>query len=60
MCTKRLLTTTKLQYALRVEVGESKLNGENISQIEDIVSICMGLVTIDKESGIIRLVYYTT
>jgi hypothetical protein len=59
-CTNRQLTTTELQHALGVEVGESELDEENFSQIEDIVSVCAGLVTIDEESGIIRLVHYTT
>jgi ankyrin repeat protein len=43
-----------------VEVGESELDEDNLPQIEDIVSVCAGLVTIDEESGIIRLVHYTT
>ena len=59
-CAKRPLTITELQHALGVEVGESKLDEENLSQVEDIVSVCAGLVTIDEESGIIRLVHYTT
>ena len=58
-CAKRQLTTIELQHALGVEVGESELDEENISQIEDVVSVCAGLVTIDEESGIIRLVHYT-
>jgi ankyrin repeat protein len=59
-CAKRPLTTSELQHALGVEVGESELDEENLSQIEDIVSVCAGLVTVDAESGIIRLVHYTT
>jgi ankyrin repeat protein len=59
-CTKRPLTTLELQHALAVEVGESELDEENLTQIEDMVSVCAGLVTVDKESGIIRLVHHTT
>jgi hypothetical protein len=59
-CARRPLTTIELQHALGVEAGESKLDEENLSEIEDIVSLCAGLVTIDEESGIIRLVHYTT
>jgi hypothetical protein len=58
-CAKRQLLTTELQHALGVEVSESELDEKNVSQIEDIVSVCAGLVTIDEESGIIRLVHYT-
>ncbi|KAH8802659.1 hypothetical protein F5884DRAFT_476644 [Xylogone sp. PMI_703] len=56
---KRPLTTTEVQHALGVEAGESTLDRENFSQIEDIVSVCAGLVTIDEESSIIRLIHYT-
>ncbi|KAL6410261.1 hypothetical protein AUP68_06676 [Ilyonectria robusta] len=57
---KRPLTTLELQHALAVEVDEHELNKENLTHIEDMVSVCAGLVTIDKESNIIRLVHYTT
>src|SRR3982074_897423 len=59
-CAKRPLTTSELQHALAVEVGESALDEENLPQIEDMVSVCAGLVAVDKESNIIRLVHYTT
>jgi ankyrin repeat protein len=59
-CAKRPLITTELQHALGVEVGESELDEDNFSQIEDIVSVCAGLVTVDEESNIIRLIHYTT
>jgi hypothetical protein len=57
---KRPLTTSELQHALAVEVGEFALDEENLPQIEDIVSVCAGFVAVDKESNIIRLVQYTT
>ena len=59
-CAKRPLTTSELQHALAVEVGESELDEENLPEIEDMVSVCAGLVTVDEESDIIRLVHYTT
>jgi Ankyrin repeats (3 copies)/Ankyrin repeats (many copies) len=59
MCAKRPLTILELQHALAVEVGDSELDEENLPQVEDMVSVCAGLVTIDEESGIIRLVHYT-
>jgi hypothetical protein len=52
-CADRPLATTELQHALGVEVGESGLDEENLPEIEDMVSVCAGLVTIDEESGII-------
>lgn len=57
---KRPLTTTELQHALAVETDEPELDEENLPQVEDMVSVCAGLVTIDEESDIIRLVHYTT
>jgi hypothetical protein len=59
-CAKRPLTTMELQHALAVVIGESELDEDNLPEIEDIVSVCAGLVTIDNESGILRLVHYTT
>ncbi|KAF4337456.1 ankyrin repeat [Fusarium beomiforme] len=59
-CAKRPLTTTELRHALAVEIGESEVDEENLPQIEDMVSVCAGLVTVDEESNIIRLVHYTT
>jgi hypothetical protein len=57
---KRPLTTSELQHALAVVVGDSKLDEDNLERAERMVSVCAGLVTIDEESGIIRLVHYTT
>ena len=59
-CAMRPLTTVELQHALAVEVGDSELDGDNIPDIDDMVSVCAGLVTVDEESTIIRLVHYTT
>jgi len=59
-CAKRPLTTSELEHALAVEPEESQLDEENLCRAEDMVSVCAGLVTIDEESGIIRLVHYTT
>ncbi|KAK2795967.1 hypothetical protein FQN50_009649 [Emmonsiellopsis sp. PD_5] len=56
----RPLSTIELQHALAVEIGEVELDQENISEIEDILSACGGLVTVDEETSIIRLVHYTT
>jgi hypothetical protein len=59
-CAKRPLTTSELEHALAVEPEESQLDEENLCRVEDMVSVCAGLVTVDQESGIIRLVHYTT
>jgi ankyrin repeat protein len=59
-CAKRPLTTLELQHALAVEIGESELDEQNLPEVEDIVSGCAGLVIIDENSNIIRLVHYST
>ena len=56
----RPLATLELQHALAVEIGEPAIDEENLPEIEDMVSVCAGLVTVDEESGTIRLVHYTT
>jgi hypothetical protein len=57
---QRPLTTGELCHALAVEPGDSELDLANIPDVEDMVSVCAGLVTVDDESAIIRLVHYTT
>ncbi|KAJ0308000.1 hypothetical protein Brms1b_009773 [Colletotrichum noveboracense] len=60
VCARRPLKTLELQHALAVERGTTELDEDNITELEDIVSVCAGLITIDEESDIIRLVHYTT
>lgn len=57
---KRTITVAELQHALAVEVGKTELDEENLPQMEDMVLACSGLVTVDNESFVIRLVHYTT
>lgn len=48
----------EIQEALAIEIGESTLDPDNVDDIEDIVSVCAGLVIVDQ--GSVRLVHYTT
>lgn len=57
---QRPLTTTELQHALGVEAGELEFHEDNIPDLRDTISACCGLVTVNKESDIVRLVHYTT
>ena len=57
---KRPLTTNEICCALAIEIGETKLDPENIADVEDLVSVCAGLVVVDPESAVVRLVHYTT
>ncbi|RYP52701.1 hypothetical protein DL769_010625 [Monosporascus sp. CRB-8-3] len=56
-CARRPLKRHELQHALAVETGKSHLDEDNLPQI--MVKVCAGLVTVDEESSIIRLVHYT-
>ncbi|KAI4682832.1 hypothetical protein J4E81_009453 [Alternaria sp. BMP 2799] len=59
-CAQRPLSTEELREALAVETGEPDMDQENYPDIEDVLASCLGLVTVDEDSGIIRLVHYTT
>lgn len=59
-CAKRQLTISELQHALAVETGCTELDMENFLDVRDMVTACAGLVTVDEESSVIRLVHYTT
>jgi ankyrin repeat protein len=57
---KRPLTVTELQHALAITPESSEIDEEAITDEEFLLSVCAGLVTIDQEGNIIRLVHYTT
>lgn len=57
-CAMRPLNASELQHALAVE-AESEFDIDNLPYLEDIISVCAGLVTVDEESDVIRLVHYT-
>lgn len=60
VCAARPLKSAELQHALAVETGHSELDEDNIPEVEDILEVCGGLVILDEESDVIRLVHYTT
>ncbi|KAJ7362215.1 hypothetical protein DFH08DRAFT_799268 [Mycena albidolilacea] len=58
---KRPLTVEELQVALAVKPGMRKLDEEeDLTDIDIILSVCAGLVIVDRESSVVRLVHYTT
>ncbi|KAJ7444764.1 hypothetical protein B0H11DRAFT_1619499, partial [Mycena galericulata] len=58
---KRPLTVEELQVALAVKPGMKKLDEEeDLTDIDIILSVCAGLVIVDKKSSVVRLVHYTT
>ncbi|KAL6404749.1 hypothetical protein AUP68_11578 [Ilyonectria robusta] len=58
--TKRPLAVRELQHALAITDGATTLDEDNITDAEDLASSCEGLVTLDSETNMIRLVHYTT
>jgi hypothetical protein len=57
---KRPLATAEICCALAVESDEAELDPDNKPDVEDLLSVCAGLVVVDQESAFIRLVHYTT
>ncbi|KAI0509002.1 hypothetical protein F5B22DRAFT_376084 [Xylaria bambusicola] len=58
--TKRPLNTLELRHALAVEPDSEEFDADNLPDLEDMISYCCGLVTIDEEGQVVRLVHYTT
>jgi hypothetical protein len=57
---KRPLSLLELQHALATEPRASSFDEDNIMDEELITSTCAGLVIVDQESSIVRLVHYST
>ncbi|KZL76387.1 ankyrin repeat protein [Colletotrichum tofieldiae] len=57
---KRPLKLVELQHALAFEKDAEEIDGDNIPSAEVMISVCAGLVTINEDSDIIRLVHQTT
>jgi len=55
----RPLTAVELQYAIAVEIGEPTFDETNITDIEEMISVCSGLVVIEETSNIAKLVHFT-
>ncbi|KAJ7187146.1 hypothetical protein C8R46DRAFT_981437, partial [Mycena filopes] len=55
----RPLTTAEIQVALAIEPNSQQLDDDNILDIEIIVAACAGLIIVDEQLAIVRLVHYT-
>ncbi len=55
----RPMSPNELCCALSIEPGDTIFDEENWRSAEMIVSVCAGLVVVDKESDIIQIVHYT-
>ncbi|KAJ6528107.1 ankyrin repeat-containing domain protein [Mycena capillaripes] len=57
---KRPLSTLEIRVALAIELGSRRLDEENLMDIEIILAVCAGLVIVDEQLSVVRLVHYTT
>ncbi|KAJ6568602.1 ankyrin repeat-containing domain protein [Mycena capillaripes] len=57
---KRPLSVSEITVALAIEPGARQLDEENSLDIEIILAVCAGLVIVDEELDVVRLVHYTT
>ncbi|KAJ7327647.1 ankyrin repeat-containing domain protein, partial [Mycena albidolilacea] len=57
---KRPLTVEEIRVALAIEPGDNQLDVDNMLDIDTILSACAGLILLDEEYSIVRLVHYTT
>jgi len=56
---ERPLEVDELCHALAVEIGTTDFDPENIPSIGTLLHCCQGLITVDKEASIVRLIHYT-
>ena len=56
---ERPLRAQELCHALGVEIGSTDLDPENVPALRTLVSSCLGLVTVEASSSIVRLVHFT-
>jgi len=59
-CAKRPLSVPEIRHALAVEQDAQKLDEDNLTEVDDILSVCAGLIVVDEASQTMRLVHYTT
>ena len=56
---QRPMTALELQHALAVEADKGSLDVENLVDIEELISVCGGLVAVTAESNIITFIHTT-
>ncbi|SPO02027.1 uncharacterized protein DNG_04700 [Cephalotrichum gorgonifer] len=64
-CSRRPLAVEELTYALSLDDGDDSddsdtIDIDNVPNIKDIITACSGIITVDKEREIVRLVHKST
>ena len=56
---ERPLEANELCHALAVEIGSTDFDVDNVPSIRTVLNCCQGLVVVDKEGSVVRLVHFT-
>ena len=56
---ERPLQLDELSHALAVEIGSTDLDPDQIPSVETLLSCCLGLIVIDRETSAVRLIHFT-
>ena len=56
---KRPLQVDELCHVLAVDIGATDFDPENIPSIGTLLHCCQGLIMVDKEASIVRLIHHT-
>src|SRR5437868_4126944 len=56
---ERPLKADELRHALAVEIGSSNLDTDNVPSIGTLLACSQGLIVIDKETSMVRLIHFT-
>ncbi|KAI1743343.1 ankyrin repeat protein [Xylaria scruposa] len=59
VCAMEPLDHRVLRDALAVQPKDREFNSNRVTKLDTIISVCCGLVTVDKGSDVIRLVHFT-
>ena len=55
----RPLNADELCHALAVEIWSPNLNTDNVPSIGTVLACCQGLVVVEKEASVVRLIHFT-
>lgn len=55
--TRSKFSKVGLQIVLGIEIGEPNLDPGNYPDMEDVITACVGRITVDDESNMVRLVH---
>lgn len=59
ICARRPLSPKEILHALMTEPGDTHLDEDDALEVDVVISICAGLVTIDTRSNAVRFVHFT-